>query len=113
MSNKEALLNEGDRIVTAYAEHADGPGWSNRPLYIIVRNQSGELREECLQPEEQGAEVAAFYDIAAVVNKEVVGAVRRKLWKQIKKAKKIDPARCSICERLLPQDGICDCEDTH
>src|SRR5438552_91090 len=47
------ILADDDAIVTAYAESAAGPGWANSPIWVIVRRRDGNLRMECLQPDEQ------------------------------------------------------------
>ena len=46
-------LQEGDRILTAYAQSGSGPGWSNAPIWVIIRSSAtGILREECIQPKD-------------------------------------------------------------
>lgn len=71
------ILHEGDTIVCAYAQPASEPGWSNRPLWVIVRGPDGVLREECLQPEEMTDGMVRLYDISAAVNVQIVQAVER------------------------------------
>ena len=61
-------LGKGETIVTAYAQPANGPGWANEPLYVVVRDANGKLREECLQPREQGDRIRLLYDMAAVLH---------------------------------------------
>ncbi|KGC15473.1 hypothetical protein DM48_314 [Burkholderia gladioli] len=53
-----------EQVVTAYAEFASGPGWSNRPLWVIVRDENGKLREECIQPEEQTRDMHLMFRIS-------------------------------------------------
>lgn len=61
-------LDEGDRIVTAYAQNADGPGWQNCPVWIVIRARDGTFREMCLQPEEQSLAMRIFYRIASEIH---------------------------------------------
>ena len=73
-------LSEFDRIVTAYARKASGPGWSNRPLWVVVEDRrTGKMREECIQPQQQSEEVWRLYDIASEVDAALYAAVKRML----------------------------------
>jgi hypothetical protein len=73
-------LGENDVVVTAYAQPAAGPGWANAPVWVIVQDRSnGSLRQECLQPHEQGEDVLKLYKIATVVHGEFVDAIRSQL----------------------------------
>lgn len=77
---KPASLGEHDHIVTAWAEHCEGPGWSNRLVSVLVRNAAdGKHRVVYLQPEEQSEEMWTLFDIAATVSKEMTGAAARLL----------------------------------
>lgn len=67
-----------EHIVTAYAQPADGPGWSNRPLWVIVCDRTdGSLRRECIQPEKQTDEMRVLYATAAAVHTALVKSVER------------------------------------
>lgn len=68
-------LNPGDTIVTAYAQHASGPGWANQPVWVIVRDRSGDLREECIQPADQGHRTYVLYPVAAAMHRAFVSAI--------------------------------------
>ena len=76
---KKQKLNQGDTIITAYAQSAAGPGWSNTPLYVIVRDQNHNLREICLQPEEQTREMALLYGISQNIHYSLVGILSKYL----------------------------------
>jgi len=65
-------MTRTDRMVTAYAQPASGPGWSNRPLYVIVEDRDGKLRSECLQPDEFSRDLSLLYGIASVVHGELL-----------------------------------------
>ena len=68
-------IAKDERIVTAYAERANGPGWANSPIWVIVRDRFGNLREECLQPDEQTAEMAVLYRVSEAAHSAMVSAV--------------------------------------
>ncbi len=70
-------LREHDYIVTAYAEYAHGPGWANWPVWVVIKSRlDSTYRIECIQPEDQSAEILNIWQIANVVNKQFTEAVR-------------------------------------
>lgn len=74
MSHK---LKEGERVICAYAESAAGPGWSNTPVWYIVRGVNGDLRQECLQPQDQKSDaIGALYRVSQEAHLGMTGAVR-------------------------------------
>jgi hypothetical protein len=78
-------LTEEERICTAYAEKCKGPGWSNRPVWVIVENiLTGEIRAKCMQPSQQSEEILALYNISHEVNKALTRAVYKVLLKDKK-----------------------------
>jgi hypothetical protein len=70
-------LAKNERIVTAFAERASGPGWSNQPLWVIVRDGDQNLRMECLQPSEQSGEICLLYNTSEATHCAMVAAVER------------------------------------
>lgn len=64
-----------DRVVAAVAQPANGPGWSNTPLWVFIQNGVGEIRRECLQPEEQPTGIRDLYPIAALVHAQMLRAM--------------------------------------
>lgn len=74
---KPLVLDERDRIVTVYAQPADGPGWNNRPLWVIYRDGQGNLRETCLQPHEQTPEMQMLYTLQAEAGSLMKGLVEK------------------------------------
>ena len=74
MKSKDVLgLGEFDEILTGYALPANGPGWSNSPFWVIVRNrQTGLIKEECLQPEQQSPELRDWYVALAAVQARIM-----------------------------------------
>ena len=75
------MITKDDTIVTAFAEYAYGPGWANAPIWVIVRDKTGELRQESIQPLEQTAEMTTLFRISDVVNKAMTTAVKSKVGK--------------------------------
>jgi hypothetical protein len=64
-------------IVAAWAEPCSGPGWANTPLWYLVRDVSGALRIECLQPDEQTREMLVLYGLCAAAHGALLEQVRR------------------------------------
>lgn len=77
MSKPPFRLAEHEHVVTAYAQRASGPGWSNTPLWVIIQDGNGKLRRECLQPEEQTQTIYTLYGISHSVNIQLVNEVER------------------------------------
>lgn len=61
-------LEPGDTILTAYAEPASGPGWSNSPVWVVVQGREGKLRQECLQPNEQSEAMRILYAVSTAAH---------------------------------------------
>ena len=79
-------------IVTAYPEHAEGPGWRNEPIWIVVR-VNGDLREVCLQPDEQTEEMRSLFRVCEAAHVALKGAVERAM-------RKDGPAKASISQQI-------------
>ena len=60
--------------VCAFAESAEGPGWANAPVWVVMRDGNGKLSMECLQPEEQNRELVLLYPISQAVHLRMVRA---------------------------------------
>jgi hypothetical protein len=71
---KTIELEKGDHIVTAWAEHAAGPGWANHPVWVLIRSATGSLRIECLQPNEQPVNMRVLYGVSAQAHQSMVRA---------------------------------------
>ena len=69
-------LTENEYIITAFADSASGSGWSNNPIWVIVRDRmTGIIREECIQPDEQTDEMQILYKISQVAHRAMTNAV--------------------------------------
>jgi len=77
------MIDKTDRIVTAWAEPVSGPGWANRPLWIIVRDGLGNFREDCLQPDDQTVGMQTLYHVSSAVHREMVAEVE--IWRRKKR----------------------------
>ena len=57
-----------DTIICAYARKACGPGWGNRPLWVVVKTKDGGLAERCIHPNEFSIVIDSLYDISNSLN---------------------------------------------
>jgi hypothetical protein len=80
-------LNDGDYIITAYAQ-LSAVGWANAPIWVIVANGNHKLREECIQPKDQTAEMITLYRLSAEAHGAMKRAVIRAISKKRVRAKK-------------------------
>lgn len=80
-------LTKNERIVTAFAEYVSGPGWSNQPIWVIVRGNDGALREECIQPDQQTADMHTLFSVSAAAHRSMYAAVVGALSKPRKRVK--------------------------
>lgn len=73
-------IAEDEDVVMAWAEKASGPGWSNIPVWVLIRQDfTGRLRIECLQPDEHPPEVVALREVSSVVSTAMTRACARRL----------------------------------
>ena len=72
-------LKKDDHVVTAFAENASGPGWTNQPIWVVVRNRGGDLRMECIQPRDQTRDMILLYGPSQASHGAMTAAVRRKV----------------------------------
>lgn len=69
-------LTEHEHIITAFADSASGPGWANHPIWVIVRDKNtGVIRQECIQPDEQTDEMEILYKVSQVAHRAMTNAV--------------------------------------
>ncbi|MBM5651978.1 hypothetical protein GSH05_09955 [Burkholderia pseudomallei] len=59
--SEKLKIGKDERVITAFAEPAAGPGWRNQPIWGIIRDGNGHLRQECIQPEQQTYAMALLY----------------------------------------------------
>jgi hypothetical protein len=70
-----------DNIIAAFAESASGPGWSNAPVWVLWRDDSGRYVLDAIQPSEQTAEIVALYGVSAAAHGAMTRAVRKSVSK--------------------------------
>lgn len=58
----------GGHVVSAWAEHVGGPGWHNRPIWVLVRAADHSLHLECIQPSEHTETMAILFNVSAEVH---------------------------------------------
>jgi hypothetical protein len=75
-------------IITAWAEPAVGPGWSNFPIWYIWRDGNGKLHQDCIQPADQTAPMLFLYETSAAVSKQMKTAVEAALEARLQESKK-------------------------
>lgn len=46
-------MKKGEYIVACRAEKDAGPGWSNRLIWVVIKDREGNFREDAIQPEDQ------------------------------------------------------------
>ena len=71
------MISKTDTIVTAYCCSASGPGWGNSPVWVIVRDREGKMREECIQPEDQTEGMSLLYGVSQAVHLAMTGSVEK------------------------------------
>lgn len=74
--------NDEDRIVTAWAEKASGPGWHNTPIWVLIQNSMGSYRIESLQPDEQTRDMRVLHSISDTVSYELTQIVKYETTKE-------------------------------
>ncbi len=78
MSDKIYIkLNKNERIIAAWAERANGPGWANTPLWFIIQKNDGSFRQECLQPEFHTPAISLLYNISNEVNQTLISELNK------------------------------------
>lgn len=71
-------LEPNEYIVTAYASPASGPGWANSPICVVILNSAtGKMREDCIQPADQTAEMLTLYAFSSLAHSQMTAAVKR------------------------------------
>lgn len=73
---REQRLAEDESIVIAWAESCAGPGWSNTPVWYIVRRSNGALEQRCLQPREQSPDLLTHFPYSRIAAGAMTAAVR-------------------------------------
>ena len=75
MKQRKIRLADGERILCVQAEYADGPGWTNAPLWVHIVDGAGKLRSECIQPHERSAKVDALFPFLELAHARMMSAI--------------------------------------
>ena len=67
-------LAPGEYIAAVVPEYCAGPGYSNRPLWVYIRNGST-YRQECIQPEQQTPAMHTMFATLAAAHGQMLAAV--------------------------------------
>lgn len=73
--SEKLKIEKDERVITAFAEPAAGPGWSNQPIWVIILDGNGQLRQECIQPEQQTYAMALLYRASYELHSSMIIAV--------------------------------------
>ena len=101
-------LGKDDVILCVYAKAACGPGWSNTPLWVVVRNScNGDICEVCIQPEQQTLIMRSLYSISHAVNDQLVKEADKLLRKSNCKPlpKKVEKPQPDRNQTLTPAEA--------
>ena len=69
------MIEPGWTVLTAWAEHCSGPGWSNEIVNVLLVSQWGTYRVQALQPNEQTERMKALFKLSALAAEEMRSAV--------------------------------------
>ena len=74
---KRKILKPGDRVLAVRPEFSIGPGWRNKPMWVYIQSTGGEIREECVQPNEQTENMLLLFDVAEAGQRELIAEIGR------------------------------------
>jgi hypothetical protein len=75
---KKLRLGPDEYVVTAYAERANGPGWANQPIWVLIGMRgTNDVRRECIQPEHHTPAMGWLYTICEQAHLSMVAAVNQ------------------------------------
>jgi hypothetical protein len=65
------------RIVTAWCERSEGPGWTNDLVWLIEDDGTGKLSQRALQPDEQSPWMKWLFPVCKEAHDTFMRAVQR------------------------------------
>ena len=69
-------LHKDERIIAVVPEYASGPGWANKPIWVYIEQSATKrLRTECIQPDEQTAEMHTLFAPGAAMATALVQSI--------------------------------------
>ncbi len=73
---KEIELRPHETIIAVHPEYVSGPGWSNAPTWVYIKNHAtSDVRAECIQPEERSDALHTLFSVGAAIHAALVNAV--------------------------------------
>ena len=79
-------IGDTDIVLTAYAKLTDRPGFIDTPLWVIVREKSGLIRQEIISSVEQSAGMQMLYPISNSLNSQMCKLVETFRYKERRRA---------------------------
>jgi hypothetical protein len=70
--DKMNKLKKGETILATRFAASSGPGWSNRLVWVYIRDSDGNIREDAIQPEEQTELMAQMFRAVAHVDSTMI-----------------------------------------
>lgn len=64
------------QILTAWAEHCTGPGWTNDLIWYLLRDETGDLSIRAIQPATQTTRMLMLRGVSEVVSRQLTAEVR-------------------------------------
>lgn len=71
-------ITEGDRILGAWGETANGPGWGNQLIWVTVLDAQGSVQLRSIQSSEFSDEMLVLHKVSEAASKALSGAISRK-----------------------------------
>lgn len=73
---KAIFLEKNERIIAVVPEHAHGPGWDNKVVWVhIVDSVAGTYRVESIQADEMTDEMKVLFDIGRTVMEKMTNSI--------------------------------------
>lgn len=72
---KVITVERYERIIAVVPEVCRGPGWVNQPVWVYIQRADKTLRTECIQPDEQTAEMRVLFSLGAMMQSHLLGAL--------------------------------------
>lgn len=69
-------LKKYEHIIAVVPEYCDGPGWSNRVLWVhIADGNTRTYRTEAIQPDERNRDQVVFFKAAEAMHQALIDSV--------------------------------------
>jgi hypothetical protein len=76
-------LQHNERLIAVVPEKAQGPGWSNTPLWVHIADYSNNShRVECIQPEDQTPAMRVLFHTLRIAHDQMLALVKTRRLKE-------------------------------